>query len=120
MGRDSNPRDPFGAHTLSRRAPSTARPPILNELQVLDTGAEGAGTGSGSGCSCSFCTCFLYLMFSNGQGEIRTHETLASPPVFETGAFNHSATCPRRRKATEARRRMVAVATCGHRGGYQS
>ena len=29
-----------------------------------------------------------------GQGGIRTHETLARPPVFKTGAFNRSATCP--------------------------
>jgi acetylornithine deacetylase len=27
-------------------------------------------------------------------GEIRTHETLSGPPVFKTGAFNHSATTP--------------------------
>ena len=27
-GRDSNPRCPFGAYTLSRRAPSTTRPPL--------------------------------------------------------------------------------------------
>ena len=30
----------------------------------------------------------------HGQGEIRTHDTVAGMPVFETGAFNHSATCP--------------------------
>ena len=30
----------------------------------------------------------------HGQGEIRTLDTLAGTPVFETGAFNHSATCP--------------------------
>jgi hypothetical protein len=29
-----------------------------------------------------------------GWGEIRTHGTLASPPVFKTGALNHSATHP--------------------------
>ena len=33
--------------------------------------------------------------FFDGQGEIRTLDTLAGMPVFETGAFNHSATCPR-------------------------
>jgi len=32
--------------------------------------------------------------FSNGGGEIRTHGTLAGPPVFKTGAFDHSATPP--------------------------
>ena len=29
-----------------------------------------------------------------GQGGIRTHGTLAGTPVFETGRFNHSRTCP--------------------------
>lgn len=33
-------------------------------------------------------------MWWNGQGGIRTHETREGPPVFKTGAFNHSATCP--------------------------
>ena len=31
---------------------------------------------------------------SNGQGGIRTHGTLAGTPVFETGRFNRSRTCP--------------------------
>ena len=31
---------------------------------------------------------------ADGQGGIRTHETLAGPPVFKTGSFNHSDTCP--------------------------
>ena len=31
---------------------------------------------------------------SDGQGGIRTHETREGLPVFKTGAFNHSATCP--------------------------
>src|SRR5690606_8143688 len=31
---------------------------------------------------------------SGGQGEIRTHDTLARIPDFESGAFDHSATCP--------------------------
>jgi hypothetical protein len=30
----------------------------------------------------------------SGEGEIRTPATLAGRPVFETGAFNHSATSP--------------------------
>ncbi len=29
-GRDSNPRYTFGVYTLSKRAPSTARPPLYN------------------------------------------------------------------------------------------
>src|SRR5205823_4663097 len=31
---------------------------------------------------------------TNGQGGIRTHGTLAGTPVFETGRFNRSRTCP--------------------------
>ena len=34
MGRDSNPRCPFGAHTLSRRAQSTALSPIQRYLPL--------------------------------------------------------------------------------------
>ena len=30
----------------------------------------------------------------SGQGGIRTHDTVAGMPVFKTGAFNRSATCP--------------------------
>ena len=33
-------------------------------------------------------------LFDGGGGEIRTHETLSSLPVFKTGAFNRSATPP--------------------------
>ena len=31
---------------------------------------------------------------SGGEGGIRTHDTLASMPHFECGAFDHSATSP--------------------------
>src|SRR5947208_14307907 len=31
---------------------------------------------------------------TSGQGGIRTHGTLAGTPVFETGRFNRSRTCP--------------------------
>src|SRR6476646_8332032 len=34
------------------------------------------------------------LLRENGQGGIRTHDTLAGIPVFETGSFSHSDTCP--------------------------
>lgn len=34
------------------------------------------------------------LVMMNGQGGIRTLETVAGLPVFETGSFNHSDTCP--------------------------
>ncbi len=36
----------------------------------------------------------LFMVRIYGAGEIRTHETLSGPPVFKTGAFNHSATTP--------------------------
>ena len=32
-GRDSNPRYPFGVYTLSRRAPSTTRPPLPASIE---------------------------------------------------------------------------------------
>ena len=32
---------------------------------------------------------------AGGESGIRTRDTLADIPVFETGAFNHSATSPR-------------------------
>jgi hypothetical protein len=37
--------------------------------------------------------CEKSLIFG-GEGEIRTHEALANPPVFKTGAINRSATSP--------------------------
>jgi hypothetical protein len=36
----------------------------------------------------------IFGLFSGGEGGIRTHEALANPPVFKTGAFNRSATSP--------------------------
>lgn len=38
---------------------------------------------------------FLHHAFTfSGEGEIRTPADIAARPVFETGAFNHSATSP--------------------------
>ena len=37
---------------------------------------------------------FKILNFQTGQGGIRTPDTLAGITVFETAAFDHSATCP--------------------------
>src|SRR5687768_994169 len=34
----------------------------------------------------------------HGQGGIRTHDTVTGIPVFETGSFSHSDTCPNRAK----------------------
>ena len=36
----------------------------------------------------------LSPLFSGGEGEIRTHGYLAASTVFETAAFDHSATSP--------------------------
>ena len=45
---------------------------------------------------------------SSGQGEIRTLDTgFTGMPVFETGAFNHSATCPGESRKLGRRRRRV-------------
>ena len=43
----------------------------------------------------------------SGQGGIRTHGTREGPPVFKTGAFNRSATCPNARAITVADRARV-------------
>lgn len=44
----------------------------------------------------------------SGQGEIRTLDTgFTGMPVFETGAFNHSATCPGQPRKLGRRRRCV-------------
>ena len=34
------------------------------------------------------------VLFISGEGEIRTLDALSGIPVFETGAFGHSATSP--------------------------
>ena len=39
----------------------------------------------------------------DGQGGIRTLETVAGLPVFETGSFSHSDTCPKERGKDKAR-----------------
>ncbi len=55
-------------------------------------------------------------MAQNGEGEIRTPATLAGRPVFETGAFNHSATSPSgTRKLHDS---LFCVKTCGSPKGF--
>jgi hypothetical protein len=39
----------------------------------------------------------------HGQGGIRTHGTVAGTPVFETGSFSHSDTCPKQTRRIFAR-----------------
>ena len=43
---------------------------------------------------------------TNGQGGIRTHETREGLPVFKTGAFNRSATCPGDRRIRSVNRNL--------------
>ena len=63
-GRDSNPRDAFGAYSLSRGAPSTTRPPLHRRGYARFFGAS---TPSLSQMSlrfdgvCAYLTCFEYL-----------------------------------------------------------
>ncbi len=73
MGRDSNSRDTF----MPTRFPGVRLQPL--------------GHPSGKHVTRS---CVSQHELHSGQGEIRTHDTVAGMPVFETGAFNHSATCP--------------------------
>ncbi len=47
-----------------------------------------------------------------GQGGIRTHEELAPLPVFKTGAFNRSATCPQSRRRLQRRKPFVTPRLC--------
>src|SRR6185295_9647872 len=56
-----------------------------------------------------------------GGGGIRTHEALADPPVFKTGAFNRSATPPKPKKhdsrfKKQAKRGTTEGTTTGRRG----
>jgi hypothetical protein len=44
-------------------------------------------------------------LWSGGWGEIRTPETLSRPPVFKTGAINHSATHPDAARSCQRKRR---------------
>lgn len=42
----------------------------------------------------------IFLEYAGGWGGIRTHGTLARSPVFKTGAFNRSATHPKKKRHT--------------------
>src|SRR5436309_10336852 len=54
----------------------------------------------------------------NGEGEIRTPATLAGRPVFETGAFNRSATspCGSHPPYAAGRRTQLKPGSAGHAG----
>ena len=81
-GRDSNPRYPFGVHTISSRAPSTARPPL--PIGILRTYAPcpAASTANVSKMSPrSFLGRFAELLFS----EVNTSFHGSKDRMRETG-----------------------------------
>src|SRR3954466_8575289 len=47
----------------------------------------------------------------DGQGGIRTHDTREGIPVFETGSFSHSDTCPQLRGKIRRERERKSVLT---------
>ena len=53
---------------------------------------------------------------SGGGGGIRTHGTLSRTPVFKTGAFDHSATPPRRFSGYSASRGLASARRSEHAG----
>src|SRR5882672_9923645 len=53
----------------------------------------------------------------HGQGGIRTHGTLAGTPVFETGRFNRSRTCPYGETLETSRRQVDPSISRGVRRG---
>jgi hypothetical protein len=57
--------------------------------------------------------CVQCAVYSGGEGEIRTREALADPPVFKTGAINRSATSPGFRSPNAPR--ILAGRTSDHR-----
>jgi hypothetical protein len=58
---------------------------------------EPTGVGSRSQLRCQNKKPHKGALYFGGGGGIRTHEALASLPVFKTGAIDHSATPPRPR-----------------------
>src|SRR4051812_329401 len=54
---------------------------------------------------------YLTLRATNGQGGIRTHDTREGIPVFETGSFSHSDTCPQLRGKIRRERERKSVLT---------
>ena len=47
-----------------------------------------------------------------GQGGIRTHGGVTPTPVFKTGAFNRSATCPLQKRANYIRFKNFVKSFC--------
>ncbi len=77
-GRDSNPRVSFP----TTRFPGVRLKP-LGHLSMVTRAREG-----------HLPPLRPSAVIRYGQGGIRTHDTVSGMPVFETGSFNHSDTCP--------------------------
>ena len=52
-------------------------------------------------------------MWTGGEGGIRTHDTLARIPVFETGPFNRSGTSPEARILADSQPQVMKAAAHG-------
>ncbi len=73
-------------YSLSRRAPSTTRPPLRRAQHTCSARLKPKASG----------TWRRHLSGACGGGGIRTHETLLGPTVFKTVSLDHSDTPPGR------------------------
>ncbi len=81
MGRDSNPR-------------GLLHPTRFPGVRLKPLGHPSNKNGSSAAAQAAVSETHDHVEQSSGQGGIRTLDTVAGMPVFETGAFNRSATCP--------------------------
>src|SRR5687768_10016947 len=91
-GRDSNPR----VSCPTTRFPGVRLKPLghlsLNCSEKREARSEKRSKTTERASRFPLLACF------HGQGGIRTHDTVTGIPVFETGSFSHSDTCPNRAK----------------------
>ena len=80
---------PFGSYAISNRVLSAAQTPLHCKRRT-----ESCANGKKNGVVASKSPHDNAGAKKNGEGEIRTLEGLTALPVFETSAFNHSATSP--------------------------
>ncbi len=84
----------MGVAFIIIKLPSTSRP--LRELLRLPLGNPRQSLTTG------------------GEGGIRTHDTLARIPVFETGPFNRSGTSPEARILADSQKGCVSRLVAGY------
>jgi hypothetical protein len=78
---------------------SAVEPELLTSLAFVLPPLQATSTAPESNVAAIEKTVFFMFKASKkygGSGEIRTHEQITPSPVFKTGAFNRSATLPRR------------------------